>query len=271
MTAIAHSADPKCPNCGHALTGAYCSGCGQSAHDGHPPTIRHFFHDLLHESLHVDGTIFRTLKALFLQPGKLTEEYWKGRVVSWVRPIRLFLVIAALHLLVATGVGPLNFKMAVTRSPQGDLQLHLDSVGSQTQAPAGSVPVPEAERREYLEKFEGTYHEIRYLSVLVFAAGVWLLYRRKQPYFVANLILALHFFSFWYALALLGSLGARWLEILQYLPMFAPLYLFLALGHLFHERWYIRLIKTVALYVFLVLTETLLALVAGSWAIHPAL
>jgi Protein of unknown function (DUF3667) len=270
MADIAHSADHQCPNCGHKLAGAFCANCGQAAHDGHPPTIGHFLHDLLHESLHVDGTIFRTLKALFLQPGKLTEEYWAGHIVSWIRPIRLFLVVAALHLLISTGIGPLNFKVGVNRSPHGDLAFSFTSNGGVTKLPAGSVPVPEATRREFLEKFEKVYHEVRYLSVLIFALAVWLLYRREQPYFVANLILALHFFSFWYALAIVANLGARWQEILQDLSFLTPVYLFLMLRHLFHERWYVRLGKTVLLYGFLLATELSLVLAAGSWASRGA-
>ena len=61
-------ANLMCPNCGRELTGRFCADCGQAEHDGHPPTIRHFLHDLAHEFLHVDGRIFLTLKALFLDP-----------------------------------------------------------------------------------------------------------------------------------------------------------------------------------------------------------
>jgi uncharacterized protein DUF3667 len=265
MAELAHSADHQCRNCGHKLTGPYCAACGQAAHDGHPPTLRHFLHDLLHESMHVDGTIFRTLKALFIQPGKLTEEYWAGHIVSWIRPIRIFLVIAALHLLISTGVGPLNFRVSVIRTAHGDLHLSV-SGGGAVDAPAGSAPVPEAERRKLLGKFEAAYHEIRYLSVLLFALGVWLAYRRKQPYFVNNLILSLHFYSFWYALAIVADLAARWHVFLRDLSFLAPLYLFLALGHLFHERWYVRLGKTILLSAFLLAIELGLGLAAGWWA-----
>jgi hypothetical protein len=214
----------------------------------------------------VDGTIFRTLKALFLQPGKLTEEYWSGHVVSWIRPIRLFLIVAALLLLASTGVGPLNFKLAVTRSPHGDVHLSVTNNGAVLNAPAGSVAVPESERREVLEKFEAAYHEIRYFSVLIFAFGVWLLYRRRQPNFAASLILSLHFYSFWYALAIVADLAGRWQTNLRDLIFIAPVYLFLTLGRLFHERWFVRALKTIALWVFLMVIELGLGIAAGWWA-----
>jgi len=67
-------------------------------------TIGHFFHDMIHEFAHVDGKIFRTLQALFFQPGRLTEEYWRTRLFVG-QPIRLFLIIVALQALVSSGQG----------------------------------------------------------------------------------------------------------------------------------------------------------------------
>ena len=139
MTGTKHPASLACRNCGGPLTGAYCASCGQAEQDGHAPTLGHFLHDLFHEFVHVDGKIFRTLKALFFQPGKLTEEYWAGHVVSWIRPIRIFLIVAALHLLVSKGVGPLNFQVELERSPSGNLNVNLNN-GTRIRArPAGSA------------------------------------------------------------------------------------------------------------------------------------
>jgi predicted amidophosphoribosyltransferase len=53
-----------CPNCRARLADRYCSRCGQARHDGDPPTIQHFFHDLTHEILYIDGKIGRTVTAL---------------------------------------------------------------------------------------------------------------------------------------------------------------------------------------------------------------
>jgi hypothetical protein len=184
MADTAHAAELLCRNCGHSLSGAYCAACGQAEHDGHPPTLGHFIHDLVHEFLHVDGTIFRTLKALFFQPGKLTEEYWAGHIVSWVRPVRIFLIVVALHLLISTGVGPLNFQLVATKSPAGDLHLSVANGGKVPDMPKGNVPVTAEQHREFFEKFEKAYALIRYSSVLLFALAAWLLYRRQQPYFV---------------------------------------------------------------------------------------
>jgi len=265
MAEIAHSPDHACRNCGRALAGVYCSACGQSEHDGHPPTVFHFFHDLLHEFLHVDGPIFRTLKALFFQPGKLTEEYWAGRVVSWIRPVRLFLVVIALHLLVSTGVGPLNYQSSLTRKANGDLHYAIGTDLQTVGVPAGGTPVAEAQRREFFEKFGHTYSAIRYTSVLAFALASWVLYRKRQPWFVSHLIAGLHFYSFWYALAMLVSLAARWNPEWNKLTLLIVVYLFLGLRRLYREPWYLVVLKTIVLYVFLLAVELGLGLAAGAW------
>lgn len=265
MAEPAHSADHKCRNCGHQLTGPYCAACGQAAHDGHPPTIGHFAHDLVHEFLHVDGTIFRTIKALFLQPGKLTEEYWAGHLVPWIRPIRIFLIVVALHLLVSTGVGPLNYQLQLTRKPSGELNFAFGTNPSGNSIPAGSTPVPETERREFFEKFGHAYAAIRYTSVLAFAFASWLLYRKRQPYFVSHLIAGLHFYSFWYAFAILVSVPARWSPAWNVLSSLTLVYLFLFLRRLYNERWYILIAKTILLYAFLLAVELGLGLAAGWW------
>lgn len=110
MQDIAQGVAEHCANCGTPLQGEFYSNCGQPAFEGHAPTLRYPFHDVTHEFLHVDGKIVRTIKALLLSPGLLTQEYWLGHIASWVRPIRLFLIIAAVHLFTTPGIGPLNFK-----------------------------------------------------------------------------------------------------------------------------------------------------------------
>ena len=113
----------SCANCGVQLSGAYCARCGQSAHEGRPPTIQYFFHDLTHEILHVDGKIFRSLSALLFRPGLLpTITRWSRRAVG-LGEIRLFLIAAALHLVFAPGIGPLNLRFeAYRRVDTGQLE-----------------------------------------------------------------------------------------------------------------------------------------------------
>ena len=90
-----------CHNCSIRLAGPFCANCGQKAQDL-DPTLAHFLHELTHELLHFDGKIFRSVWTLLARPGVLTREYFDGRRVRWISPIRLYLVFSILYFAVAS-------------------------------------------------------------------------------------------------------------------------------------------------------------------------
>jgi len=83
----------KCLNCGTALSGRFCSACGQR-HDAHAPTVAHFLHETAETLTHADSRLWRTLWYLLSRPGYLTQEYFAGRRASYLPPIRLYIVIS---------------------------------------------------------------------------------------------------------------------------------------------------------------------------------
>lgn len=90
----------KCTNCetfGHH--GNYCASCGQKLNINLTPKLKDAIHDGIHEFLHLDGKIFNTLKSLFMTPGFLTVEYLRGRRVSYINPIRVYLTMSILYFL----------------------------------------------------------------------------------------------------------------------------------------------------------------------------
>jgi hypothetical protein len=84
-----HTHETNCLNCGAALTGPYCSACGQHAHVHR--TLTAFFHDLAHGVFHLEGKIWRTVPMLAWCPGELTRRYIDGQRARFVSPIALFL------------------------------------------------------------------------------------------------------------------------------------------------------------------------------------
>src|SRR5689334_16904216 len=91
-----------CAGCGSQLVGRFCSRCGERVLDHHELSVWHFIsHHLVDELSHVDGKIARTLRYLFFRPGFLTEEYFAGRRLTYVNPVRLLLTaVIAFALLV---------------------------------------------------------------------------------------------------------------------------------------------------------------------------
>lgn len=98
-----HFVEGACLNCGTALVGAHCHGCGQKAHLHR--TLGAFLHDLLHGALHLDGKIWRTMPLLIFKPGALTRRYIDGERAKFVSPMALFLFSVFLMFAVFQAIG----------------------------------------------------------------------------------------------------------------------------------------------------------------------
>lgn len=104
-----------CQNCGTPLLGPHCYACGQPVHG----LVRRFttvVGDFLDSVLNIDARIVHTLWPLFAKPGFLSLEYFAGRRVRYVSPVRLFVFLSIATFFVARIV------------PTGDaLQIHEDN------------------------------------------------------------------------------------------------------------------------------------------------
>lgn len=88
-----------CGNCNTPLLGPHCHACGQPVKG----LVRHFSSvvgDALDTVFDFDTRIVRTIGPLFAKPGFITREYFAGRRVRYVSPVRLFffLIIATIFL-----------------------------------------------------------------------------------------------------------------------------------------------------------------------------
>ena len=253
-----------CANCACPLTGAYCAQCGQAASAAHPPTIGHLAHELGHELLHVDGAIWRTVTALYLRPGELTREYWAGRRVGWIGPFRVFLIAAAALLVFVPGIGPMNFQTLVQRKAECGFDVSIGAAVERQNGRPGMTPVSDREADAYRAELRRGYSSIRYLAVPIFAAGTWLLYLRRQSFYASHVVLALHFYSFWYTVSVGTSLLPYRLGALLGVGLSA-VYLFLALRRLFSESAIRTLAKSTALFAFMTAIEGALAFTSALW------
>jgi hypothetical protein len=89
-----------CQNCGVALLGEHCYACGQPVKG----LVRHFSSlvgDFLDSVFDWDGRLPRTVLPLFTRPGYLSADYFAGRRVRYVSPVRLFFFIAIVTFFVA--------------------------------------------------------------------------------------------------------------------------------------------------------------------------
>jgi hypothetical protein len=90
-----------CKNCNAVLLGRFCADCSQAA-DVHVPSTRELVHELLEGLTHSDSRLWRTLKYLWFNPGRLTQEFVAGRRVGYLPPFRLYLVLSVIFFLIAS-------------------------------------------------------------------------------------------------------------------------------------------------------------------------
>jgi hypothetical protein len=89
-----------CGNCGTELLGETCYQCGQPV-KGLVRQFSSILGDFLDTVLNIDTRVFRTIGPLIYKPGFLTQEYFSGRRIRYVSPVRLFFFLAVLTFLLA--------------------------------------------------------------------------------------------------------------------------------------------------------------------------
>lgn len=97
----------NCENCGIPLQGPFCHQCGQPE----KTPIRDLVSlstDAFDYLFDVDARVWRTLVSLFFAPGRLTEAYLRGKRMSFVRPLRIYLVMSALLFVVVASTSELD-------------------------------------------------------------------------------------------------------------------------------------------------------------------
>lgn len=83
----------QCLNCGHPTGSAnFCSNCGQ-LNNAHKPNLAELIREAFENLFAFDTRFYHTLWPLLSKPGKVTEEFVKGRRVHYVLPIRLFILL----------------------------------------------------------------------------------------------------------------------------------------------------------------------------------
>jgi hypothetical protein len=158
--------DP-CANCGDVTPGNYCRHCGQARRVVHV-SLREMLVDFLDDQLALNSKLPVSAVYLLARPGFLTQEYLRGRIASYIRPLRLYLASSVLFFLVLSIVTSGNDAFEVksqSRATVGTLSDSLhnlvsDSIAAHTpaaRAPA-APPVPRGGPQVRLGRSAGGPH-----------------------------------------------------------------------------------------------------------------
>lgn len=151
------SPDAPCLNCGNTTTGRFCPECGQRK-VWVRVSVRAMLADVLEDQLALNRTLPRTVAALLIRPGFLTQEYVRGRIVSYIAPFRLYLVASVVFFLIVSFVGLAALDVRVDAD---GLTTSVDSARSVLRgrinalADADTADMPEAARRTIRQQLAG--------------------------------------------------------------------------------------------------------------------
>ncbi len=87
----------RCKNCGAEHTLNYCSNCGQKRYTRRF-TIKSFFAVIM-DAFNIERGFLYTAKMLFVDPGKVINEYLNGRTKRYYNPLKYLLIIAGVNAL----------------------------------------------------------------------------------------------------------------------------------------------------------------------------
>lgn len=208
-----------CANCDTVLSGRYCSACGQRT-DTAAHTVRHFVHEAIEAFTHADSRLWSTLRLLLRRPGFLTREYFAGRRARYLPPLRLYLILSVVFLVLSAVLNP-GTEHHVKPSGQRSVTTE-DCAGLQTDVPWGkALLLPRLKAacrnmvadngRQFGETMVRNIGRALFVFLPLMAALMKLLYWRPPRYYLEHLLLLLHNHACVFLLLSIFLLATHWL------------------------------------------------------------
>jgi hypothetical protein len=274
----------RCVSCDAALSGAYCSQCGERVLEPRDLTLRHFLaHTVANELFSLDGALFRTLRLLFMRPGRLSLEYAAGRRRPYLNPFRLLLIAIVAYALISTGrvmtlnAGPVTVSMAPELARRGgSVEGTIDSIDRykllEQQVIAKQQRLTSAAARErFHDRLTAFAQPASFTIVILLAAVLHLAFRWRRRRFLEHAAFSMHVFSFVLLSSAMLSVAFRlrdWLPVgfflmigLVSLWQFAYLAVAIRRFYVAGGRWGSRLLSVAAAMLIYVLNTAFISAV----------
>ena len=286
----------SCANCGHAfgpVRPAFCPACGQESHIK-PPTLREFAQQFGGAYFSTEGAMWRTLKLLLFKPGELTVQYLRGRRKHYVLPLRLYLTISVLVLLLvralgSSGVVEIKVNLDNPKDRQELRNFTIIGLGEEGHGVGvrdgvfycNSIPEWVCKRvqkristdakglvsdfEDFRDRFVANLGGAMFLLLPTFALWLKLAYRSRRMRYTEHLVFALHIHAFWF-LALAPILADRpWLTGIGCTAV--PLYTMLALRRVYGGRRWPRFLRAAFISLLYLVMMSLALTVVALWTL----
>ena len=237
-------APATCANCFSPLPDprpSYCGACGQETNI-RPPKLGEFLQQFGGAYFSTEGALWRTLLLLLFKPGELTRSYLAGRRKHYVLPLRLYITISLVTLLLLR----LGTPMAINFGSDGGLEIEKASETAVNSRPAEFTVLDfgngrragidngrfyceklppwfcsplqarldldaksfARELKRWPERFLSRWGTAMFLLVPIFALLHKIVYFGRRLRYTEHLVYALHVHSFWFLALALSLLPA---------------------------------------------------------------
>jgi hypothetical protein len=270
-----------CLNCGIHLEPLvnYCPQCGQ-LNNTRKESGAGVLKELITDFIHLDHKVASSLFPLLFKPGYLTNEYNSGRRARYLHPVRLFISVTIIMLVITsiqgneTGDGIIKGETKLQIADSAHITLSfdernvryseiqrlmeagitnqkklLDTLGLDNSFYNRFV-MNKATRlgamtwNEVLEYFKHKIPWLLFALMPVFAIVLWIIYIRKRIWYVDHLIFSFHLHSATFILISLNSiLGWISTALSGYVLLYIPVYYFVSLRNVYKQRWRKTLLK----------------------------
>ncbi|HEX6259122.1 MAG TPA: DUF3667 domain-containing protein [Woeseiaceae bacterium] len=287
------AAPPLCPNCGYPAPGNFCSHCGQKQAERRI-SVRYLIHDFLDEQFGINNRTARTLK-LLIRPGRLTSEYFDGRIQQYIPPLKLYLIGSVLFFFVVavapdfelieigdvTTDAPADSAAVANAQPPADFFLWvppgsdnwLRDIRVDFGVPAVSRAAernlhdlslfgPEEGTQRLASTIEAQIPTVLFLFLPLYALLLYLFFRKQRRYYVEHFVFALHLHAFIF-IAFIPAILIRVTAVRAVILLGVFLYIYLALKHVYRQGWLVTAAKYLVLW-FLYLIYFSIGMVAAT-------
>jgi hypothetical protein len=213
----------SCPNCSQTLEGEFCANCGQRDVDLERP-IGDLLHELIRETLDVDGRAWRTLHTMFRHPGMLTTEFLAGKRRMYTSPLRLYIVVSVAFFIWAAWIASRGLLLDAGQTVDVD-------AGGQAQFLSEDLP-----RLMFaLLPLFAVFLKIAFHKRLYFDHIIHSLHMHTVAYIVLALMLPLEEVAHWFLIALQTLIFA-----------YFPVYIVVSMRRVYETGWMIAALKAFA-------------------------
>ena len=260
-------ASARCANCSQpfgALRPRFCPACGQES-NVRPPRLGEFLQQFGGAYFATEGALWRTLKLLLLKPGELTRQYLAGRRKHYVLPLRLYLTISLITLLLVrlASSGIDNAVKLDWDLSKGEYSVFSLGDGSNAGMKDGvffcnglplwlckrlerrMVADPKSLQREATalgERAVSNLGAAMFVLLPLFALCLKLVYLNRSLRYTEHLVFALHLHACWFIVLALMLLNQPWLTGLAFMAL--PIYSWMAMRRVYGGRWWPLLLRS---------------------------